>query len=211
MRIIDVRDGETYEQAEARVKAAKAPSVEMVRLQKEEAPAYVDAENEAVRDGWRIDNIDSLNWALERLGHLERQRDENAAIVERRIALEKLRLEKLNASLERGIAFFESQITAYAQQNRDALLGKGKKKTRDLPHGSVGWKKVPAKAVLKDEAALLEWAKAQPIEEGWVRTKEEPAWELIKAHVEKTGEELPGTEYQSEDEKVVIKPAKEMH
>ena len=175
----------------------KAPAMtEIERLAAEPAPEerYIDTEDDTVRDGWRIENVQSLDWALSRIADLEREQNENAAIVEEHIQRLKLRLDKLNAQAERGLKFFRSQVQAFAEQHRAELLGGGKKKSRALPHGTVGWKKVPAKAVLQDKDALLAWARSQPVEDEVIRIAEEPAWAVIKKRIEATGEVLPGTD-----------------
>lgn len=180
---------------------------EIARLAAEPGPEerYIDSEDETVRDGWRIESVSSLDWALSRIADLEREQAENTAIVEEHIARLRLRLEKLNAKAERGLKFFRSQVQAFADAHRAELLGGGKKKSRALPHGTVGWKKVPAKAVVTDEAALLEWARKQPVEREVLRVKEEPAWSAIKALIEEGVELPPGTELTPEGETLTIK------
>lgn len=181
---------------------------EVARLAAEPGPEerYVDADDETVAEGyWRIEDLGGLDWALSRIADLEREQAENAEIVGAQIDRLRARLEKLNAQAERGLRFFRSQVAAYAEAHRAELLGGGKKKSRALPSGVIGWKKVPAKAVVTDEAALLEWARSQPVELELVRITEKPAWSDIKKQIEATGEVLPGTDYQPEGEALTIK------
>ena len=213
MRLIDVHEGETEEQAEARVtgEPRRAVELKMAPTAAERVGGYVDADHPQVdeRQGWVIDSIEALDWALGRRAELEREQAENARIIQRQVDWLMARLEKLNANAQRGVDFFTRKISEYAEAHRTELLGKGKKKSRTLPHGVVGWRAKPAKAKQVDAEALLAWARALPIEEGWVRTKEEPAWDRIKEHVEKTGKDVPGVELQPESEELVIKPLTE--
>lgn len=199
--IIDVLPGETEEQAEQRARKQVEGSAALAA----QAASYVDSDNESVREGWSISDLGELDWALSRVADLEQEKSENAAIVQQAIDRLKVRLERLNAQADRGLTFFQSRIQAYAEAHRAELLKGGKAKSRKLPHGTVAWKKVPAKATVADKDALLAWAKEQPVESGMVRFKEEAAWDRIKEHVETTGEDIPGVELKPEGETFTVK------
>ena len=165
---------------------------------------YVDEHDEQARPGWLIEGVDSLDWALSRLAALKREIDENEAVAEAAIARLRARTAKLNERAARGVAFFESRIREYAENHRKDLLGGGKKKSRALPHGVIAWRKSGGGFRVGDRAALLEWAQKQPVELDFVRLKEEPAWDVIKAHCEKTGECPPGVDTEPESETLKI-------
>lgn len=173
------------------------------------AEVYADEERSDVREGiWTPLNLQDLDWCLRRIAELEAEIAENNAVAAARIAEVKARTEKLNATAQRGVEFFENCARTFAEQNRELLLKGGKKKSRALPSGTVGWRKSGGRARKADEAALLEWARQQPVEKGFVRIAEEPAWDVIKTHVELTGEDVPGVEFEPEGEELQIKPSK---
>lgn len=166
---------------------------------------YLDEESEDVRPGWRIGSIDEADWALKRIADLKAEISENEAVIQAHIARLKVRLENLNSRAANGIGFFESRLREYAEANRGELLKGGKKKSRTLPHGSIGWRKKGGGFEVKDPVALLAWAQTQPVEMGLVRIKEEPAIAQIKAYVEKSGELPPGTDLKEETEEFSVK------
>lgn len=189
-----------------------SPKSELTEAQRLEAepgatpPTYVDPERPEVRDGWGIQSLEDFDWALERLADLEREKAENERLVEQRIAWEKLRLEKLNKTANDGARFLESCVKAYAEAHRGELLGKGKKKSRALPHGVIGWRSKGGGLVVKDAEALLAWAKLQPVELELVRVKTEPAIANIKAHAKSTGEVPDGCETSEAVDEFYVEP-----
>lgn len=159
--------------------------------------------------GWTIADLDTLDWALSRMADSEREVEENNKLAQEAIGRIKLKTEILNERAEKAIAFFRSQIAAYAETHRAELLGGGKKKSRTLLHGTIGWRKKGGALEMKDAAALLDWARLQPIESNVLRIKEEPAWDVIKKSYPdaKSGEIPPGCDVVPETEEITIKPA----
>lgn len=170
--------------------------------------AYQDEENPSVGHAWRIEGLDSADWALRRLGDLEQEIAENEAIAARRIEEIRIRTALLNERAMKGVAFFRARLTDYAERARSELLKGGKTKTRHLPSGSIAWRKKGGGLVKADAEALLAWAREQPIEAELVRIKEEPAWDAIKRRFETTGEVPPGCDVEPEREEISIKAVK---
>lgn len=170
------------------------------------ADDYVDDERPEVQGRWAIENLDAADWALRRLADLQREKAENEAIARRRIEEIQMRLATLNKRAERGIAYFEAKLTEWAKANRAELIP-GKKKTRDLPSGSISFRKKGGGLVVVDEAALLKWAEEQGLEKGLVRIKVEPALSEIKKQLGE-GEVPPGMDVEPEREEVVVKTVK---
>jgi phage host-nuclease inhibitor protein Gam len=131
---------------------------------------------------------------------LEREIRENVALCEAAVGRLVARTETLNKRAAKGVDFFTGRIREYSEIHRAELLGGGKRKTRSLPHGSVAWKKRGGQPVVNDEKALLEWAIAQPPEQGLVRLSWTPAWSEIKEKVKATGEIPPGVDIEPESE-----------
>lgn len=163
-----------------------SPSSEVALLAAEPAPPpaieYVDEQDPTAGPGWRITDLSTADWAFARVADLEQEISENEAVVSQAMARLEDRLKRMNDRAMKGVAFFRSQLEAYATANREQLLKGGKKKSRELAHGKFAWRKSGGGLVVKDEAALLAWAQSQPVELGLVRIKEEAAIANIKKH-----------------------------
>lgn len=166
---------------------------------------YQDEEMPEARPGWHIPDLGALDWALSRVADLEREQAENLEL--ERAAIERIRLRtlRLNESAARGVAFFGGRIREYAELHRAELLGGGKKKSRKLLHGTVGWRSKGGGLSVTDAEALLAWARAQPVEAEVLRIKEDPALKAIKALFEATGEVPDGCDVEPETEEFNLK------
>jgi phage host-nuclease inhibitor protein Gam len=144
---------------------------------------------------------------LRRLAELQRTVDENNEVLKASIERLKERTKRLNAQAERGVGFFSGALREYAEANRAELLGGGKKKSRGLPSGDIGWKAVPEKVTVLDEAVAIAWARSQPVESELLRIKEEVNKPALAAHFKETGEVPPGCDVSPAREEFVVKPA----
>lgn len=177
--------------------------------QNTDAEPYVDDEQPGVTAPWRPQTLEDADWCLKRLMDLQAELGENNALLEANIVRLRARTNLLNRRLERGLAFFESVLRDYAENHRGELLKGGKRKTRNLLHGSLGWRKKGGALEILDKDALLEWARGQPVESGFLRFREEVAISEVKKHAKETGEEPPGTVISPEYDEFVIKPGAE--
>lgn len=173
----------------------------------EQATAAVEEFYEEVEagPGWHIGDIESLDWALSRIADLQREIAENERVAEAAKIRIDSRTALLNARAVRGVEFFEGRIREYALLHRKDLLGGGKKKSRTLAHGSVGWRNRGGGFKCNDKDSLLAWARQQPVELGFVRLKEEADWSAIKAYCETSGEVPPGVDVEPEAEELQVK------
>lgn len=164
--------------------------------QPELVPAdWMDEEDSEVKGPWTIQDRGSLEWALQRLATLHAELstidEQEEASVQRIHARARL----LRERSERGRRFFEYRIAEYAQREKAALLGGGKKKSADLLHGRIGWRAKGGKLAVEDKAALVAWLERQPPESGLYRVKVEPEMKAIQDNFKATGEVPPGTTY----------------
>jgi phage host-nuclease inhibitor protein Gam len=168
---------------------------------------YEDEERADVKEGgsWRIEDLSTADWALRRLGELEREIEVNEAIAAERIRELEERTKRLNGRAAKGVAFFRAHLEAYAQGHRDELLGGGNRKTRGLPNGSLGFRKCGGDLRTVDREALLTWAREQPVELELVRMKEEPCLNEIKKLAKEKGFVPPGMEREPEGESVEVR------
>lgn len=154
---------------------------------------WTDDEAPDLAEGWGIKSIEEADWALKRLGQLEAQAKSNRELFDREVGRLRLRLEAITAPLLDHQQFFQTALKSYAETNRDALI-QGKRKSRDLLHGRIGFRQKGGGLEVVDKAALLAWAQGCPVEMGFVRVKEEPAVDQIKMAITLTGEVPPGCE-----------------
>lgn len=167
---------------------------------------YQDEHDPEARDGWHISDLAGADWALSRIADLQQEISENEALEEAALLRLKSRAALLNERARRGIEFFTSRLREYAETHRDELLKGGKKKSRALMNGSIGWAKKGGGLAVLDADELLGWASTQPAEKGFVRVKSAPALDAIKEHVKATGEIPPGTDLKPEFEEFIAKP-----
>jgi phage host-nuclease inhibitor protein Gam len=172
-------------------------------------PEYVDEVDQEVRPGWRIDTLATADWCLSRVADLEKEIEENEAIAADAIRRVEERTKQLNAKAMRGATFFRQRLVEFAQANREQLLKGGKKKTRELQHGCISWRKRGGGLVVVDRDQLLAWAQRQPVELGLTRVKEEPEVATIKAYAARTNTIPPGMTDAPEEEDLHIRVTEE--
>lgn len=138
---------------------------------------------------WRIDSIESADWALEQMADAERELEELARLEAAAIKRIKERTASLARPHENRRAYFEAQLRSYAESNRTSLLGKGKKKSKGFPNGTIGWREKKPQLVIRDKETVLAWALEREHEyPHFIRRDPELAWAEVKKHF------APGTE-----------------
>lgn len=170
-------------------------------------PEYVDEEDPTVRSGgpWRIETVTHLDWAMSRLAALQLELADLADQERARVEAIEQRAAMLAERVQPGIAFFESQIAAYASSHRGTLLGGGPKKSRTVLHGTVGWREKPGKLVVKDAAALDAWLQTKGPDSGLYRIKLEPEMDALKALYAKEKAIPPGCEWVEKEDTFYVK------
>jgi phage host-nuclease inhibitor protein Gam len=167
-------------------------------------PSYQDETDPAVREGWQIDSIGSLEWAMSRVADLETEAAENeAALAEAHRRLD-ARAAQLADRVKRGIGFFKAAVLRYMEAHRPELLKGGKKKSRVLLYGSVGWRASGGRLRVLDREMLAAWAAKQPVELGLFRIKIEPEMKVIQAYAKAGNLIPPGCEWESEHETAYV-------
>ena len=158
-----------------------------------------------IHEGWKIENVSSLEWALGRVAQLKERYTaiEDAATEARnRVAA---RAEQLVGKVNRGIAYFTAHIEKYATEHRDEILGGGKAKSREFIHGTVGWRKRSGRLVVVDDQALRGWLVEQG-DDTLYRVKIEPEMQLLQARFRSDGVIPPGCEFVADTEKFYMEP-----
>jgi phage host-nuclease inhibitor protein Gam len=169
-----------------------APSIAELTIPPELA-TYEDEENPDVRAGWEIDTIQAADWSLLRKAECEQEVAEAEAMRRAAIAEINRRADVLKAKAQRGADFFDFKLLSWMEKHRASIVH-GKKKSRALLNGTVGWRAHPERLVVVDEKALEAWLRDQPVESGLARWKVEPEMKAIQALFAATGEVPPGCE-----------------
>lgn len=148
--------------------------------------------NKIEADGW-------FDYQLRKLAGIEAQQESNNAIAQAEIRRQLAWCDSENAILENRAEYIRARM-------REAILGYdfGDKKTRRLPHGEFGRKKVPAKLVVDEAAAVIDWAKEYDAPD-LIRVKQEVNKTELNKFVESTGLPVPGTHIEPESEQLIIK------
>jgi Bacteriophage Mu Gam like protein len=160
-----------------------------------------------VREDFRVDTLARADWVLEVLAASDARKEEN-----KRLAAEAKRradewLTKVNGQEDRDTAFLRAQLESFMASQRPIILGgKTEKKSRSLPHGTLGWRFSPKRLEVVDTAATLAWARGRPLSDGIVRFK--PVLEhagLVKV-AEREGLTPPGTKWIEAQDEPFAKP-----
>lgn len=130
-------------------------------------------------EGFKIDNLDKAEWAVEKIKERRAQRAEIAAFVDRKIEELENWFNKEVAGIDGDIEYFTSLLQPFAAEQ---LKGK-KTKTLKLPSGSCYFRKGTA-TYLKDEAALLEHVRETFPE--YLKIKESVDWSGFKKTLTQT-------------------------
>ncbi len=97
--------------------------------------------SEEEKQGWSINNLESVNWALRKIAVLNKQINENEQLAKE----EKYRIEQWeqreNSSHKQSVEFFEQKISEYHSK----LLADDPKAKIKTPYGQVSSRKVSAK------------------------------------------------------------------
>lgn len=126
----------------------------------------VESSDEEEKQGWSVDSLESVNWALRKIAALNKQINENEQLAKE----EKNRIEQWekreNTSHKQSIEFFEQKISEY---HRELLADDPKAKIK-TPYGQVSSRKVAAKIEYGDNT--IQELKELGLDE-YVRVKEE--------------------------------------
>jgi phage host-nuclease inhibitor protein Gam len=171
-------------------------------------PEYVDEERQDVRLGWRIGELTEADWAFQRMLELEAQIAAVDLQAQAAIARVEKRAAELKEKAARGVEFFRAHLEEYGEREKRSLLV-GKKKSRDLIHGTIAWRKKGGKLRWVDEAATLEWAKSRPVEQGLFRVSYSLEKKAIQDATRAENIIPPGTELEPEMDEIQIRTTKE--
>ncbi len=117
-------------------------------------------------------------------------------------------IQKITARYERLTSPHEIRAARYEAWVCELALSAdfGKKKSRDVGHGTYGVRRVPARLSILDHAELLAWAKTTAPDLVQEVISEKVPHKALEARFKETGELPPGVDYTPEIEKAFAKP-----
>lgn len=105
-----------------------------------------------------VTDMSSANWVLKKLAECDSDEAEVQAMVNREIEAIRARAEKILAPIRRRREFFEAAYTHQLEEFAKAKLDGAKAKSVKLLHGTIGFRKSPARLVIDDEGKAIEYA-----------------------------------------------------
>jgi len=152
--------------------------------------------------GTRTDTEVRLDWLLEKIAKRHGMVARNNAVADARVSMIEDWRRAENDRLLRGIAWLESNVRELLPQGADEFEREYGKRSRNLPYGTVGWRRHPDKVEVFDEARALAWAKASGLE---IATKESVSKTTLKNSLE-AGDEPDGFEIIRGLDEFYVKP-----
>lgn len=150
----------------------------------DKAPAVLEAPEDAPT-GWVIRSATEADWALERVARARLELLELDAQYEAAVRRLAERRDALRREPTRTVAFFEGHLRMWAEAQKDDICS-GRRKSRALLHGRVGWRARPVRLVVQDAAALEAWATQAGL------TRLEVDWPRVRELAKRSGEVPPG-------------------
>lgn len=143
-------------------------------------------------------------WAIRQLiaeqGKNDRQHAEITAPMRERMAMADRWRDEQNAALQRRIDYLTQQV----EQAALAYPFDGKTKSRKMPAGTFGKRKVPERLDIIDKDATVAWAEAKGLTEA-VRVTKAPDARKLREYFDSTGELPAGCLVEAEYEKPYCK------
>lgn len=148
---------------------------------------------------FKIENLDSLNWAFRKISALNSQKAEIDALAKAEIQRITEWQNKETSAIKDSIGYFESAIKEYHFNE----LQNGGKKTITTPFGKVSSKTTGEQPEATDKVQLLQHVEENGLDQ-YVKIKKEVAWADIKKTlqiaevngnkvvVDETGQVVPG-------------------
>lgn len=115
-----------------------------------ELQEYLDQE-EQVKEGFKIEDDQSANWALRKIKSLKQQMQQNLNLAEAEIERIAEWEKQENGKIEQSIDYFQGLLAKYAMQKREE---DPRFKTLSLPHGKIGFRKKQSKWIYNDDQLL---------------------------------------------------------
>lgn len=129
----------------------------------------------AEREGYRLDTVQQVTWALRKLAAINAKRAEIKAVADEEMHRIVTWAESENRKLDDGVSFFEGLLKDYAMRKR---AEDPKFKSESTPYGAVKFRKQQPKWQY-DDKKLLESLKSAGRTD-LIRIKEEPNKEELK-------------------------------
>lgn len=136
-----------------------------------------ETEHEAQREGFVIDNLDRLDWAIRKVARAYAKADQKIECAKRQI----MRLQEYIRRVEEDTEKQTSGLKAMMQPFVKQLLEGSKRKSFTAPSGTVGFR-TQEPEFEKDDQALVKWLKDSG-KKHLVKIKESADWAELKKQI----------------------------
>jgi len=146
----------------------------------------VDIEDEKQREGWKIENDNSADWALDKIRESQAEYRRLEIAVNNKIEQLKEALQKEKEGMEREINFFQGKLAEYFE-----TVPRKTTKTQEtykLPSGRLV-KRYKAPKIKRDNEKLVEWLEQNDMTE-FVKIEKKADWATLKKETEIAGERV---------------------
>ena len=138
---------------------------------------------------WKLSDREVyIDGVLKRLQRLNAEKARNVAVFNAELDVLRVWRDTELDRHEKGIAYLEGLVREVAPRNVDefvATFGNGKKKSRTLPHGKVGFRAKAATVQVLDEDRAVRWAKGCDVE---VKTRQNILKKPVLDYIKTTGD-----------------------
>lgn len=167
----------------------------------ESAQAPLDPTTIHERGEWAPRTISDVEFALECAAESESEIAALDASLKSAIARLEARADAIRSKARARADYFIARVAEFAQAHRSDILI-GKKKSRDLLSGRIGWRKKGGKLTVIDKAALSDWLPTQ--DASLYRVKVEPEMKALQALAASQGIIPPGCEWEPERDEIYV-------
>ena len=148
-------------------------------VMEDEVLEFLDEETdqEAKREGFVIDNMDKLDWAVRKVAAIEKAGAQKIDCAARQIVRLEEYISRVKEDTERQAAGLKAMMEPFVK----TLLEGSKRRSFSAPSGTVGFRKQEPEFE-KDDEALVKWLKESE-KRDLVKVKESADWAALKKQI----------------------------
>lgn len=150
---------------------------------------FLDKYQQTDDEGFIVDDEQKANWALRKIGELQKEMKDNTRLAEKEIDKIKRWEKQQNNRLSESVNYFEGLLADYARQKREQ---DPKFKSLSLPNGRIGFRKQQPKWIY-DDKTLLKYLERTELDE-LIRVNKAPNKSEIRKVFDVVGDKVVNKE-----------------
>ena len=158
---------------------------------------FDEIEAQSKGEVFQVNTPEAADWCLSKIAAHKKQYEKAKKQYDHYLAKMNAWLENIKTETENNVSYFEHCLIDYTMNNLP-----GKKRSIDLPHGRVGFRKTPDKIEIRDEEKAIAW-----LDENY------PAGIITKKTISKKaikGVDVPGTQIIQGSDRIYTEPDLEL-